>query len=264
MKTRKNALLLFLAGILIISINPNYAQSLEEFMCDPDFWKVVQAKDIEQINEPDRICKNQNYNKTFSMPIFHVAALYASPEVLVEFLNKNSEDRNSLQSPTALQEYIERKHSHKFDINLQSGHREETVLHRVSENGRSEVIQILMDAGADPYIQDRYGTTALQRAAGSGHSEAVQILIDTGVNPDIKNKYGSTALHWAAARGHSEVVRILVNASTEPDIQNKHGQTALYLAAEYGRSETVQILIDAVPNLIFKINTEGLHCTRQH
>ena len=124
-----------------MSVGPSYAQS----MCDPNFWKFVQPKDIEQIKEPGHICKNQDYEETVDIPVFHVATLYASPEVLLEFLNKN----------------------YSLNINLHSYHIGATALHWAAVRGRSEIIQILVDAGA---------------------------------NPDIKNNYGSTALHWGSSK----------------------------------------------------------------
>lgn len=43
-----------------------------------------------------------------------------------------------------------------------------------------QIVQILLDAGADPAIADRDGTTALQHARSSGYTEIVRILEAAG------------------------------------------------------------------------------------
>ena len=222
MKTKTTTLILFLAGILAMSVNPGHAQSL----CDPDFWKSDQPEDIDQINEFDRICDNR-YD-TGGMPVFHVVALHASPELFLEFLNKSS--------------II-------IDTDIKDEHGR-TALHRAVSIGRSKTVQILVDAGANPDIQDDgYRATALHLAALNGYSGVVQILVDAGADPDIQDEYGETALHWAARHGiwRSEVVQILVDAGADLNIKNNDGETALVIAVERGRSRSdiARILVGA-------------------
>ena len=81
--------------------------------------------------------------------------------------------------------------------------------------------------------------------AEGGQSKAIQILLDAGADPDIQNEHGRTALHGAAALGRSEVVQILVDAGADPDIKDNNGETALVITVETGRLEIAQILVDA-------------------
>ena len=48
------------------------------------------------------------------------------------------------------------------------------------------------------------------RAAEDGRLELVQNLLRAGANPNAKSEGDVTALMWAAARGHVEVVKALL------------------------------------------------------
>ena len=59
--------------------------------------------------------------------------------------------------------------------------------------GRTEMVKILIDAGADLDFQNNDGSTALISAAFFGRPEIVQLLLDAGADKAIRNKYGATA-----------------------------------------------------------------------
>lgn len=68
-----------------------------------------------------------------------------------------------------------------------------TALMAVSGKGHSQTVALLLQAGADPNIQDNVGDTALVEAARAGHADVVDLLLKAGANPAIKNNEGKTA-----------------------------------------------------------------------
>lgn len=50
-------------------------------------------------------------------------------------------------------------------------------------------------------------------AAGAGHTGIVELLLDAGANPDTENAYGFTALRVAWTNGRTEVVELLTHWS---------------------------------------------------
>ena len=61
-------------------------------------------------------------------------------------------------------------------------------------------------------------------------TEVVKILLDAGADPKISNVYGMTPLHMAAIVGNVEVVKLLLREGADPHKAACHGNTPLDLA----------------------------------
>lgn len=55
------------------------------------------------------------------------------------------------------------------------------------------------------------GWTALHFAVNEGHARIVEILIEAKANPSLYTSMKRTALHIAALRNHFNIVKILLN-----------------------------------------------------
>lgn len=118
-----------------------------------------------------------------------------------------------------------------------------SALHAAAYRGNEEIVDVLLDAGADVLLfRDKYGT-ALQVAVFQGNFGVVKLLIDNGA--DINCKAGSygTALQGAAQRGFLEIVKLLIGHGAHVDTppQETVG-TALHLAKCGGHRSIVDIL----------------------
>jgi ankyrin repeat protein len=82
--------------------------------------------------------------------------------------------------------------------NVNIDHREyslgRTPLMAATVSDRLEIMQLLLDAGADINLQDKNGNTALAMAARKGRPETVAFLLKHGADKSIRNKDGMTAL----------------------------------------------------------------------
>ena len=62
------------------------------------------------------------------------------------------------------------------------------------------------------------GNSALHLACANGHKEVVEFLLDAGADINSLNKSKNTPLHWAALLGRLEVVKLLCDWHTlKPD-----------------------------------------------
>ena len=92
-----------------------------------------------------------------------------------------------------------------------------------------EVRRLINDHMADVDVElGFFKLTPLIEAARQGKKEIVQILLDAGADVDKSDKMRYTPLHWAAMwKANVEVVKILLGAGAEVNKVNRWGKTPL-------------------------------------
>ena len=140
-----------------------------------------------------------------------------------------------------------------------------TPLHVAAQNGRLEVVKLLLVSGAELHHQDDNGMSALHWAAYNGRDEVVRLLVQSGADVNVKkageNSSGSVPLHGAAFYGHPQVVAELVNLGAELELTNDFGYTPLLSGVAGGQTECAYILLDAGanPNVMLPNGISLLH-----
>jgi ankyrin repeat protein len=137
---------------------------------------------------------------------------------------------------------------HLQDVNSRRTFDNMTPLHLASQNGHVEVVQVLLECGADSSAQNKDGSTPLHWASLSGHVEVVQVLLECGADSSAQNKDGSTPLHWASQSGNVELVQVLLDRGADPSAKHNDGWTPLHLASQFGHVEVVQVLLERGAN----------------
>jgi ankyrin repeat protein len=117
-----------------------------------------------------------------------------------------------------------------------------TALLRAVQWGRPHVAKFLIKKGADLNVRDKKGETALTAAHERGHLEIVKHLIGKGADTNMKGDYGITALMKAAGSGNLELVKLLIEKGADVNARNNDGKTALSLASALNRTAIVQYL----------------------
>ena len=120
-----------------------------------------------------------------------------------------------------------------------------TPLHVAAVKGHTEVVKLLLEAGADKNAAVLNGRAALHLGAMKGHSEVVKLLLEAGADKDATSFAGMTALHLAAVFGCLEVAKLLLEAGAEKNAATDPGKTPLHLSVENGRTEVVKLLLAA-------------------
>jgi len=136
-----------------------------------------------------------------------------------------------------------------------------TALHSASSAGDTDVVKLLLAAGADPHKAVR-GRRPLHLAASKGFCKTAEMLINAGADATAPTTSGRTPLLIAAGRGSVSTVKCILAAIAEmeskPDFlidlsgssfvdmsQIDSGRTALSLACEEGYDDIIAALLDA-------------------
>ncbi|RYP03109.1 hypothetical protein DL764_005370 [Monosporascus ibericus] len=128
-----------------------------------------------------------------------------------------------------------------------SNNRGRTALHLAAESNQKDhsedMVQLLLDSGADPCTASDGGWSALHNAVQNGHKTIVQLLLKTKANVNAQLLNGMTPLHWAAFNGFEDIVRLLLS---RPDanlsIKDSFDRTPMLCAAERYNADIVKLL----------------------
>ena len=123
----------------------------------------------------------------------------------------------------------------------------QTPLMLMAEEGDTELVQAMLQAGADPDLQDLQGMTALHSACKSRVDGCVDALLNHPCNLDKQTHEGRSPLHTASWAGHVYAVQRL--SQREPELvwqRDQFGQTPLELAEHLlDHPHALQALADA-------------------
>ena len=160
------------------------------------------------------------------------------------------------------------RHGHAETVRYLVGLPEVDVQHRNEDDftaldsavmrGHPDVVQVLIDAGADintdfPPLEwwiaftsmpiERTGAaTLLHRAVNEGHTDVVQVLIEAGADIEAKNDKGCSPLHWACEDGRLAIVMMLVKAGAKVCATDNEGNTCFTIAQKNGHTNIVRYL----------------------
>ena len=109
-----------------------------------------------------------------------------------------------------------------------------TAFVRAAQSSDTELMTLLLQYKADPFLATGNGDTALTAAGGIGwvegvtyerspqeNVEAIRMLLDLGLDPNGANNEGRTALMGAALKGRNAAVQLLVDRGAKLEIQDR-------------------------------------------
>ena len=110
--------------------------------------------------------------------------------------------------------------------------------------GQSEMVQALLDKGADVNAKTRDGDTGLMFASQQNHLDLVRLLLAKGADVNARKENGASALMIASLFGHLGVVQVLLDKGADVSAKRDNGITALTAASINGHLSVVQALLD--------------------
>ena len=109
-----------------------------------------------------------------------------------------------------------------------------------------EMVQVLVDCGADVNVRNIWGATPL----GYGLTElpswppdpgVVRWLLNHGADPNVQDVDGKTSLHQVLGSGRIEIARLLVKHGASAEVKDRWGRTPLDYVSGEQRDEIMEL-----------------------
>ena len=193
-----------------------------------------------------------------------LAARYGHTDVMKLLIEKGA-DVSIIEKALSLAT----KHGHIASVRLlfelglananSTDHWETPILTIASRNGHKDLVQFLLDNGAEV---NRLGgfwgyETAIKDAVFGNHIEIVQLLLDAGADVNLGDKIGNLKSNNAypvlvlymvcdtyGEKINMDMLKLLLDAGANVNAMDNLHETALYKAAENGDIDAVRLLLD--------------------
>eukprot|EP00761_Pharyngomonas_kirbyi_P013285 gb/GECH01013312.1/.p1 GENE.gb/GECH01013312.1/~~gb/GECH01013312.1/.p1 ORF type:complete len:231 (+),score=77.21 gb/GECH01013312.1/:1-693(+) len=138
---------------------------------------------------------------------FHIACSAGHYSIVKQLLQRAKEKN-------VLQEMIDSK-----------TRQQRTGLHYAASKGYGEIVQRIIDEGAQVNARDKYGESPMFRAIARDQRGIAQMLRNAKAKVNLKNSEGNTVLHVAVLEKNLAAIDWLLNTGADPDIENHDQQT---------------------------------------
>ena len=120
-------------------------------------------------------------------------------------------------------------------------------------NGGGDIDEVkeLIDQGAEIDVVYEGGPifTSLIWASGNGYTDVVEYLIEKGANINQKMREDVTPLMWACVKEQIDIMELLIKKGADINVKDEEGDTPLMHASNYGYMDIVEMLVEKGANV---------------
>jgi len=133
-----------------------------------------------------------------------------------------------------------------------------TPLNLASYKGKTDIVEALLDMGADMNIGDNENSKPMHNAAVGGHIPVLELLLNRGADVNERDNNAVTPLLFACSYRQLAAARFLLERGADIKAVNVNGWPALLHAVVGGNVELVQLLLDRKADVNQKTTDQGI------
>ncbi|MCP4159287.1 MAG: hypothetical protein GY760_04380 [Deltaproteobacteria bacterium] len=130
-----------------------------------------------------------------------------------------------------------------IDLEIREEISEVTPLTRAVEGNHSEIIRLLVKAGADIEGRDGSGDTPLMTSINWTNIDSARTLIELGADLDASDKYCNSSLSKALEEDLNEYVELLLEKGADPGKYGETGESVIHTAISEGLPDRLKMLL---------------------
>ncbi len=120
----------------------------------------------------------------------------------------------------------------------------QTPLHLAVQNGKLEIVELLLSQGAYINAKDSEGNTPLITSIAFRKTDTAKLLISKGADVRIRNAQDEPPVILALMHGQSELVEPILDSGQDVNERFRGNFTILLMATFTGNKEVVKLLLD--------------------
>ncbi|GFT73185.1 tyrosine-protein kinase HTK16 [Nephila pilipes] len=146
---------------------------------------------------------------------------------------------------------------HNLDAKNQEG---QTAVHLASIAGFDDILDLLLESGANPNIIDGSGLTPLHYACLNNRPLTVDVLVNHRANPQLRaTETGWVPLHYAAFHGYADVVKMLLSLNCPSHPRSNYNETPSDLAMKNNHKDCLSLLMNHIPHQPYSSKSSWFH-----
>jgi hypothetical protein len=155
---------------------------------------------------------------------------------LIELFDGISEEQKEIGEPilTEIKKLITSFKDHKSSIDNCIDQKGLTPLHLAVKYQNKDLLEMLLDNGANINVKSITGMTPLHLAALDNENKGIfEMLLDKGADVNVKTTTGLTPLHLTARNRNEKFSKMLLDKGANINVQSSDGSTPFMLVVEY-------------------------------